>query len=103
VLPNEYSINYVEENLIANQKYKIQLKKYSKEIDSSFLIICISSPEEFYLAKNNFEKIDSSNWSEIYINFVIPEKISKNVMSIFFQNTGKEIIYLDDFKITKTY
>lgn len=101
VPPGNFAINYLEENVVEYQKYFVRLKVYAVHPISSNLIICVSSPDEFYLPVKPTGKLNSSGWQQIEVQFRVPPNTRNKRLSIDFYNTDEFDIYIDDFMITK--
>lgn len=101
VPPGHFALNYLEDNVVEYQKYQVSLMVYANHPISSNLIICVSSPDEFYLPVKPTGKLNSSGWQQIEVQFRVPPNTKNKRLSIDFYNTDEFDIYLDDFMITK--
>ncbi len=97
----DFALNYYEDNLIPNQRYIVQLKVFTGEQNNSSLIVCISSPEEFYRHTNKGIVIHGTEWKLFELEFTVPPETKNRTLSVDFHNIDEHDIFIDDFSIAK--
>ncbi len=66
---------------------------------SGYLIV--SSGQDLYLVTGKSVEKDSNGWEKLQLNFVVPESVTPESLSILLWNNSSKPVYFDDFTIKK--
>ncbi len=96
----EYAMEYLLKNLNAGEEYQVEIWQKSTE-KSGLLVVSSNDSKLFYKAQNEVVKTDENGWQLLRLKFTVTPEIQNEILKIYLWNKDKQLLYFDDFKISK--
>jgi len=101
-LEKEFGFSDIIKNAKPGDFYFIDAWEYIPDGGNGAILVATDKDSKFfYNTQKKYFEVDSAGWKHFAIEFQIPEKMRGRNMEIYFWNTSKKPVYIDDYTIIK--